>query len=266
MVTLEGRQGVRVHSVRRGLRRFAEAEGLGDPPLLTEVIEAFCLQGLHGRTTSTQGTYRSVLRQLAAVAKPKAATPFAASPASLPYTTAERTELWSWCGSFRLPWRRNAGLVLLGLGIGAGLRPQEIVSVRGDDVIVTACGVCLVVAGPKPRTVAVRAPYASFLSGAGRGAGRAHLFHPGGADRSYHNFVNDFCRLVATPGAPRLSSLRCRSSFICDQLGSGRALETVLEESGIAEVESLLRYTRLVHGAPRSKALLRRRLKEEQDR
>lgn len=262
----EGRPGVRARSVRRSLRRFAQAEGLGDPPLLTEVIEAFCVQGLRGRATSTQGTYRSVLRQVCEVAEPMAATPFAGSPATLPYTAAERTERWSLCGALRSPWRRDAGLVLVALGIGAGLRAGEIASVRGGDVVVTARGVSLVVSGPRPRTIEVRSPYASLLAAVGRGARRAHLFHPGQADRSYPNFVNDFCRLVAAPGAPRLSSLRCRSSNIGDQLGSGATLAAVLEQAGIIEVESLLRYARLVEGAPRSKALLRRRLNEEQDR
>jgi hypothetical protein len=84
------------------------------------------------------------------------------------------------------------------------------------------------------------------------------LFHPEAADRSYPNFVNDFCRqLEADPGAPRLSVSRARASFICDHLGAGTALAVVLEMTGLAEVESLLRYCRHVETAPQSKAALR---------
>ena len=55
----------------RGLSRFAEARGV--PPgreflLDYDVIEAFCVRGLAGRASSTQGTYRSALYRLAEVA------------------------------------------------------------------------------------------------------------------------------------------------------------------------------------------------------
>jgi len=90
------------------------------------------------------------------------------------------------------------------------------------------------------------------------------LFHPKEADRTYPNFINDFARnLVADPGSPKLSSSRCRSSFICDHLGSKTPLSVVLEQAGIAEVESLLRYARHVAAAPQSKAALREQMRRE---
>jgi hypothetical protein len=90
------------------------------------------------------------------------------------------------------------------------------------------------------------------------------LFHRQATDRSYYNFVNDFCRqLVCDPAAPKLSANRCRSSFICDHLAAGTPLSVLLEMSGVKEVESLLRYARHVEGAPRSKAALRRLLASE---
>ena len=58
------------------------------------------------------------------------------------------------------------------------------------------------------------------------------------------------------------SSGRARSTFICSHLAAGTPLRQLLHMADISEVESLLRYARLVPGAPRSKAELRRRLAE----
>ena len=104
----------------------------------------------------------------------------------------------------------------------------------------------------------VSAPYGELLAQVTRDAPGDHLFHPQEAERSYPNFVNDFCRyLVRDPGEATLSANRCRASFICDHLGEGTDLSVLLEMAGIKEVESLLRYARLVPGAPQSKAALR---------
>jgi hypothetical protein len=114
------------------------------------------------------------------------------------------------------------------------------------------------------RAVPVGAPYAKAVAELAKEAGHGYLFCPGGADRDYKNFVNNFCyTLEADPAAPRLSSGRARSSFICDHLSAGTPLRELLYISGICEVESLLRYARHVPGAPRSKAELRRRLRSE---
>ena len=117
------------------------------------------------------------------------------------------------------------------------------------------------------RVVPVAGVYADVLARTAKQAGPGYLFCPGGADRAYKNFVNNFCyELVADPAAPRFSSGRARSSFICDHLAAGTALRLLLYIAGIAEVESLLRYARHVPGAPSSKAELRKRLRENEPR
>jgi hypothetical protein len=111
--------------------------------------------------------------------------------------------------------------------------------------------------------VPVAGVYAKLLACQAKNVGPGYLFYPGGADRSYKNFVNNFCySLEADPAAPRLSSGRARSSSICDHLAAGTSLRLLLYIAGIAEVESLLRYARHVPGAPSSKAELRKRLRE----
>ena len=93
----------------RGLGRFAEARGVpaGREFLLDyDVIEAFCVTGLHGRASCTRGTYRSALYRLAesACGPPgQRATPFPGAKAPPPYSPAERAELAALAAAQRDP-------------------------------------------------------------------------------------------------------------------------------------------------------------------
>lgn len=247
------------------LERFCSDQGLlaGDP-FSAELIEALCAIGMAERRSSTRGTYRSVLRNLSGDSRAREAIGYPGSRALAPYSGTERAELASVCRLQRPAWRRESALVFIALGIGAGLRPGEIRQARGSDVVDSSKGVAIRVSGSFERTVAMRGGYSRLLVGLSRDQKDAFLFHPEEADRSYPNFINDFARnLVADPGSPRLNSSRCRSSFICDHLSSKSPLSAVLEQAGICEVESLLRYARYVWAAPQSKAALRAQMRRE---
>jgi integrase len=261
------RQERRAVYVRAGLSGFYTGLGMGSPPLIAPVIEAYCLQGLAGAKPSTKGTYRSVLRKLSGEPAPRRAPRFAGSRARPPYSLCERAELYAIARAQRCPWRRHSALALIGLGMGGGLRTAEIVATRGTDLVRVHGGVEIAVHGDLARTVRLRGDLALVLRDLARAVGEAHLFHPETAERSYANFVNDFCRhLVRDPASPELSVGRLRSSYICDHLASRTQLSELLELTGIAEVESLLRYCAHVEDAPRSKAELRRRLAEHATR
>jgi integrase len=259
---MQGALSRRDAAVWRCLGRFCEHQGVASERPGPELFEAFCAGGLPGRATSTKGTYRSALRRTAGTGKPMSAVPFAGSPAKAPYSAQERAELLSVAASQRSQPRRSSALAFVALCTGAGLRPRELVAAVGDDVVAER-GRVRARAGAG-RLVPVSDPYAKILTRQAKKAGSGHLFAPGGADRSYRNFVNDFCYgLEADPGAPRLCSGRARSSFICDHLVAGTPLRLLVYIAGIAEVESLLRYARHVPGAPSSKAELRKRLRQE---
>lgn len=245
-----------------GLSRFARGQGLGEPAPTHAIIEAFCARGLGGRASSTKGTYRSVLRREMGPVLLAGRPGYRGAPAKPPYSPAERAELLAICGSQPKTWRGEAAIMVLALGIGAGLRSGEIAAARGRDVRRDADGVVVCVSGPRARTVGVQAPFDALVA-ARAGRRDAHLFHPGPADRRYKNFVNDVCRtLVADGGAPRLSVARCRASYVCDRIQAGITLGDVLSATGISEVESLLRYARHVEGTPHTKAALRQALSE----
>jgi integrase len=246
----------------RGLSRFAAVRGI--PPgreflLDYDVIEAFCVAGLPGCASSTRGTYRSALYRLAVGVHGlpgQRPTPFAGAKALAPYSPAERAELAAIAAAQRNPARRASALAVVVFGIGAGLRPGELVALRGSDVIRHGRRVSVHVSEPAARVVPVTAPYAGRAAGLAIGAGNAHLFRPGPAGRGYKNFVTNFARtLTADPAAPRLTLGRCRSSFICDHLAAGTPLRELLAITGICQAESLARYARRVDGAPAKAAL-----------
>jgi len=249
--------------VIRSLRAFGAARGLPASAaclLDYDVIEAFCVAGLRGRTASTRGTYRSLLYALAGeVHGPPScrATPFAGAKAPPPYSRDERAGLISAARAQNGLAKRSSALAMVAAGIGAGLRPGELAALRGAHVVRAGGSVVTRVAGPAPRTVPAAGRYGPLLEELARGAGDGFVFRPGPADRAYHNFVNGFARaLVTDPAAPRLSMGRCRASFICDHLAAGTPPGELLAITGIRAAESLARYARHVKGAP-SKAALR---------
>jgi integrase len=185
------------------------------------------------------------------------ATPFAGAKAPPPYSPAERAGLAAIAAAQRDPARRASALAVVVFGIGAGLRPGELVALRGADVAGHGRPVSVHVSGPAARVVPVTPAYAGRAARLAAAAGHAHLFRPGPADRGYKNFVANFTRaLAADPAAPRLTAGRCRSSFICGHLAAGTPVGELLAITGICQAESLARYARHVGGAP-AKAVLR---------
>ena len=257
----------------RGLSRFADARGVPASReflLDYDVIEAFCVAGLRGRASSTRGTYRSALYRLAEAAHGppgQRATPFAGARAPVPYSRAERAELAAVAAAQRDPARRSSALAMVVFGIGAGLRPGELVALRGGDVFRHGRQVMVHVSGPSARVVPVASRYAGRAGELARRAGSGFVFRPGPADRSYKNFVTNFARgLSADPAAPRLSLRRARSSFICDHLAAGTPVPVLLAVTGIAEAGSLARYARHVPGISSSTGALRARCRAERTR
>ena len=257
----------------RGLSRFADARGVpaGREFLLDyDVIEAFCVAGLPGRASSTRGTYRSALYRLAETANGlpgQRPTPFPGASAPAPYSPAERAELAALAAAQRDAAKRSSALALVVFGIGAGLRPGELVALRGSDVTRHGRQVVVHVCGPAARVVPVTACYAGRAGELARRAGSGHVFRPGPADRGYKNFITNFARgLAADPGAPALSMRRARSTFICGHLAAGTPVGVLLAITGIAEAGSLARYARHVAGISSSTGALRASWRAERTR
>ena len=224
-----------------------------------DVIEAFCVAVSPGCASSTRGTYRSALYRLAAGVHGlpgQRPTPFAGAKAPALYSPGRARRAGRCRGCPARPGEPPSALAVVVFGIGAGLRPGELVALRGSDLIRRGRRVTVRVGGPAARVVPVSAAYAGRAAGLAAAAGHAHLFRPGPAGRGYKNFVTNFTRtLAADPAAPRLTLGRCRSSFICGQLAAGTPVGELLAITGICHAESLARYARHVDGAPAKAAL-----------
>ena len=254
----------------RGLSRFADSRGIPaswEFLLDYDVIEAFCVAGLAGRAPATRGTYRSALYRLAEARHGppgRRATPFPGARAPAPYSRGEQAELAALAAAQRDAAKRASALALAVFGIGAGLRPGELVALRGGDVTRHGRQVIVHVSGPAARVVPVTADYAGRAWELARRAGSGHVFRPGTADRGYKNFVTNFALgLAADPAAPRMSLRRARSAFICGHLTAGTPVGVLLAITGIAEAGSLARYARHVAGISSSKGALRARCRAE---
>ena len=168
------------------------------------------MAGLAGRAPSTKGTYRSALYRLAEAMHGPAgqrATPFPGARAPAPYSPAERAELAALAAAQRDPVKRASALAMIVFGIGAGLRPGELVALRGGDVIRHGRQVTVHITGPAARAVPVTSRYADRAGELARHAGSDFVFRPGPAERGYKNFVNGFARnLAADPAAAALST------------------------------------------------------------
>ena len=263
----------RARSVLALLARFAAGQGVPASPqwlLDYDVVEAFCVRGCAGLASSTRGTYRSALYQLARqVHGPpgQRATPFPGARAPVPYSALERAELAAAAAAQRGPAKRSSALAMVVFGIGAGLRPGELAALRGSDISRPRRQVVVRVSAGAGRVVPVAARYAGRAAGLARLAGGGFVFRPGPADRGYKNFVTGFAgSLAAGPAAPRLSMSRARSAFICDHLAAGTPVGVLLAISGIAEPESLARCARHVAGISSSKGALRARWRAETGR
>ena len=257
----------------RGLSQFADTRGVRasrESWLDYDVIEAFCVTGLAGRAPGTRGTCRSALYRLAEAAHGPAgqrATPFPGARAPAPYSPAERAELAAAAAAQRGPGRRSSALAMIVSGIGAGLRPGELVALRGGDVFRRGRQVMVQVSGPSARVVPVTPGYAGRAGELARRAGSDFVFRPGPAGRSYKNFVGNFARgLAADPAVPRLSLRRARSTFICGHLAAGTPVPALLAVTGIAEAGSLARYACHVPGVSSSTGALRARWRAEAGR
>ena len=257
----------------RGLSRFADTRGLPASRefwLDYDVIEAFCVAGLAGRASSTRGTCRPALYRLAeAMHGPpgQRATPFPGAKPPPPYSPAGRAELAALAAAQSDPVQRAPALAMVVFGVGAGLRPGELVALRGSDVTRRGRQVVVCVRGPTARVVPVTPDYARRAWELARCAGRDFVFRPGPADRGYKNFVSNFTRdLAADPAAPALPVRRARSTFICGHLAAGTPVPALLAVTGIAEAGSLARYARHVAGISSSKGALRARCRAERTR
>lgn len=200
-----------------------------------------------GLKSATLGTYAWALRQEGIDTK----TRHRGSPGSTPYNQAQ---LACYIGAARAmadSAQCRSALVMIAAGVGAGARTGELLGLAPADL---APGFLRLAT----RIVPVAEPWARILLANAPQEG-PYLFAYGTAKRNRRSYVCDFSARLQRRGAPGPFSLaRARATYICALIEKGTSAQEVMDHSGIAEVESLLRYSTQVSGAARTKAELRR--------
>ena len=206
---MPGGSAHRAASVWPCLRRFCEPRAGGRPPWAPEVVEAFVVVGLAGRAPRPRAPTARCCARSGARARPALATPFGGSPGPKRPTALKKERSYSpWPppsarrGGEPRPW--HCWCSASGPGCGPASWPPPPVTTSSAT---EGRGQCGWAGGGRARRPRRRDRTPKPLPSWPNEAGPGYLFCPGGADRAYKNFVNNFCyHLEADPAAPRLSS------------------------------------------------------------
>ena len=237
------------HRARAGARSLVRryAELIGEPIRGSDPFLAAQALKRSGLKSATLGTYAWALRSEGI----DTGTRHRGSPGSAPYSRAETASYLASAKALPDPAQRRAALVMMAAGVGAGARPGELLSLAPGDL---SPGYLRL----PGRVVPICAPWAEIMSAHAPTRG-AHLFSYGGAKRTRRSYLSDFSARLVRLGAPGPFSMpRARATYLCSLIQEGRSAAEVMYLGGIAQVESLLRYSRQVPGAPGTKAELRR--------
>lgn len=159
-----------------------------------------------------------------------------------PYTAAELAMLRSWAGGQSNARRRHNAAVAVALGAGAGLRPQELRSIRSDAVETSARGLTVHLTN---RSVPVLREWENPLHEALRSNHiDGYLFHTQ-ANREDPKLLTDFIR--STSGLEiKPVPQRLRATWLVTQLQARVPLATLLDAAGLNSLESLTPYLRFL--------------------
>lgn len=204
-------------------------------------IDHFVREGLsHYSTDAGRNTVRSRLLRIAETVNADQEAvpllPLGGSAASQPYTPAEIRKLRRWAKQQDSESRVVDATVLLALGLGAGLRGQEIIALVATDV--DREGVRVRAANQTIRRVPVLDEWQAEL---GLAASRnAWLFRPGRTSMN-HNAITDFvARSAHRPSQLPITTRRMRATWLQHHQLAGT--EDLARLAGVEHAVALLRY------------------------
>jgi len=202
-------------------------------------VIAVAVQQLPMRSEASLGRRRAMLLRVAetlGVAE-RSLPPLYGSEPSAPYSAREVAEMRVWAAVQRES-RSADAVVLLALGIGAGLTAAELCSVTTDDIGVD--GASVHVRGARERDVRIEPEWRDILRDSRPPAG-GPVFLPG--VRWYTNKVSDFVR--ATHGDQlRPKPQRMRATWLVRRMSEGVPLQDLVYAAGVKSVAALARFER----------------------
>jgi integrase len=252
---------------RKGLSIVAQlaiwADRIGHPvdtaSLFTpEFIDRFITEGCAHLSGGTRLNYRSQLWRVGAAVVghrlfPPRAVPLHRSELMSPYSKAEVTELVSWSKGRPTSSMRRDSWALLALGLGTGMRSEEITRAVGRDIREENGIVLVDVLGPGGRinrVVPVHHLWAGPVMELAYESGDRPYFRPD-RTRILRGDVLGFIRRCAPDGPPKFNVQRLRITWLVGHLAAGTHLAALEEAAGVA-VGQLVKY--LAFAAPLSDA------------
>ena len=204
-------------------------------------IDRFVREGLsHYSTNAGRNTVRSRLLRIAETVNrdqnPTPLLPLGGSAASQPYSPGEIEKLRRWAKGQDTESRVVDATVLLALGLGAGLRGQEIIALVATDIHREIVSV-------RARTETIRRVpvLAAWQAELELAAGRdGWLFRPGRTSMN-HNSITDFvARSAHRPSKLAITTRRMRATWLQHHQLAGT--EGLAALAGVDHAVALLRY------------------------
>jgi hypothetical protein len=240
------REAVELMSRTAGLLAWCHGQGIQlDPNIvfLPDTIDRYIAHGRADLASGTQGTYRRILRRVAAAVLgptvyPPRPLPFQQSGPLTPYSRDEEAALVGRSRGLPTERMRDGVVALLGLGLGAGLDAAEIERARAGWVDRDAHGLTVTVTGNRARRVPVVRAWEWAVRDAVAKARGGLLFRSGRAQRKR---VSVFTENLPRGSAPKLSSQRLRATWIVRRLEARVPVNALADAAGI-NADELFRY------------------------
>jgi hypothetical protein len=238
---------------------WAETQGVPlDPRTLLDqaTIERFALtaNGDRDLVANSRRTRLSMLRRASEALlldqlgqRPPVRLSAAPSPFA-PYGPLDIADWLIWAQHLRSALQRRNASILLSLGLGCGLAPEDIAELRGEHIERGPSGRAFVhVPGRRQRTVLCRYAYEDLLlTQAQRIGSQEWVFRPDWDNRTskhlYSGWAERFPRATGHDTREILQPQRLRTTWIVDLLDHEIHIAVVLRASGLSTLHSLSRY------------------------
>lgn len=240
-----------------------ERDTICNPAVIAESVERTCSHMTDASKRTMRSNLLAMSDALTSYGSGRVAMPtISRSKASAPYTAREVAALRFWASTLSTDHQRINMTLALALGLGAGLRLNEIGDLRARDVTVDDLGVLLTVGGDHPRQVPVLTEWQNLVGALASSMLRKdqHLYRPKASDRSGKTLLQHI--LSNCPKPPhRLTTHRMRATWIVGHLAAGIPATTIARAAGLESTDALRLYlpfipeldekqyrVRLIHG------------------
>ncbi|UWD79221.1 hypothetical protein [Curtobacterium flaccumfaciens] len=228
-----------------------EAEDLFDRTVISYYVQVGCGH----LTAAARGNRRSVLLRIAELLDligPSKLPPLPPSDPSKPYTRKEAVSIISWARAQSTSDRRRNAHVLVALGLGAGLSAQEIIGLRGHDIIRAGSDIDISVGSGRTRAVPMLHEFVDLVPDDDARLADAYAFRPG-RTVEYVNAISNFVARGHS-GGMKPTTQRMRATWIVRHLDAGTPLPALVQAAGLESLDALARFERFAQPIPAATA------------